>query len=280
MADLTENKGNVKADVGQECAVPDVILKSAVQAWQGGALFRDPNVAGAPLVTSPSGNPMLDAYGVAACNQLGDGLRAGLLDIGLHERENSATSGETIPSYFPLGWPVYAKDNQTVSMTDGGGLYPRQGHFGGFSKAGKPLVWVGFCPYAREHITITVQKGHADLDAAAASQAFTLYTLPGPAVVVGPPWIRSLTAFSGGGTGSATVAIGVDSDPDAIGDERDIFTGAAAVPAAMTAGVNGAAGYPLAAGGAIKATFVADTTVAAFTAGAVVISLRLKPGSY
>lgn len=280
MSDLTENKGSTKADVGQECAVPDVILKSASQMWTGGALFRDPNVAGAPLVVSPSGSPMLDAYGVATCNQLGDGLRAALLDIGLHERENSATSGETIPSYFPLGWPVYAKDNQTVSMTDGGGLYPRQGHFGGFSKSGKPLVWIAFCPYAREFLTITVQKGHADLDAAAVTQAFTLYTLPGPAVVMGPPWIRSLMAFSGGGTASATLAIGIDSDPDAIGDERDIFTGAAAAPAAMTAGVNGAAGYPLAAGSVIKATFVADTTVAAYSAGAVVASFRLKLGSY
>ena len=76
------------------------------------------------------------------------------------------------------------------------------------------------------------------------------------------------------------MAIGIDSDPDAIGDEQDIFTGATAAPAAMAAGVNGAAGYPLSAGGVVKATFVADTTVAAFTAGALVVSLRLKPGSY
>ena len=279
MADLSDNRSRIPAALGQRLIVPDVALKSGVQMWENGALFRDPNVSGAPLVTAPSGSPMLDAYGVATVNQLGDGLRAAVLDTGPHERENSS-AGNAIPSYLPLGWPVYAPDNQSVSLTDGGGLYPKLGHHGGFSKSGKPLVWIGFCPYAREHLTITVQKGHADLTDADTTQDFTLYTLPGPAVVVGPPWIRSLTAFSGGGTGSATVAIGVDSDPDAIGDERDIFTGAAAVPAAMTAGVNGAAGYPLTAGGAIKATFVADTTVAAFTAGAVVISLRLKLGSY
>jgi hypothetical protein len=279
MANLTDNKANAKAEAGQRLIVPDVVLKTGIQMWQGGALFRNPADSGL-LVTDPATSAMLDAYGVAATNQLGDGLRAGLLGVGCYEFDNSATSGETIPTYFPLGWPLYAKDNQTVSMTDGSGAYPKLGHFGGFASNGKPLVWVGFCPYAKDEITITRSIGHGDLTDADTTQSFDLYTLPGPAVVVGPPWIRSKTDFSGGGTGSATLAIGVGADVDALGDERDVFTGSTAAPAAMTAGVNGAAGYPLAATSVINLTVVADTTVAAFTAGVAVVSLRLKLGSY
>jgi hypothetical protein len=279
VADLTRNKQNTKAFAGPEFVPPAAVLKSGITVYQGGSLFRDPNDSSL-VVTSPAGAPMLEARGVSTVKQTGDGTAYDLADVGLHERENSATSGEIIPATLPLGWPLYAKDNQTVSLHDGAGQYPKLGVFGGWSGNSKPQVWIGVDPYGLRELTITCEIGHADLTDADTTQEFTIYTLPGPAVVMGPPWIRSKTDFSGGGTGSATVALGIDSDPDALGDERDVFTGSAAAPAAMTAGVNGAAGYPLSAGGVIKLTAVADTTVAAFTAGAVVISLRLKPGSY
>lgn len=283
MADATRNIPNTRVACGPagELIFPLVTMKDDVQFYQGAMMYRDPNDSNL-LKASPSGNPQFMPYGVSAVKQLGDGVLQGEVGFGPHAFTNSATVGEVVPATLPYGWPLYSKDNQTVSLTDGGGLYPRKGWFGGMTGDSTPrvIVWVGFCPYAIEEFVITRSYGHADLTDADTTQDFTLLTLPGPAVVMGPPWIRSKTDFSGGGTGSATLAIGIDSDPDAIGDERDIFTGSAAAPAAMTAGVNGAAGYPLSAGGVIKATFVADTTVAAFTAGAVVFSLRLKAGSY
>lgn len=283
MADMAASDSpqkHVEGGPAGRIVFPGVVLKSAVQLYDGATVFLDPGDSMLAKSAGASGNPMWLPEGVAADKILGNGTMRPHLTYGPHVRKNSATSGETVPATLPKGWPLYAKDNQTASLTDGGGLYPFLGWFGGMTGDSLPIVWIGFCPFAIHEIVITLQKGHADLTDADSTQDFTLYTLPGPAVVLGPPWVRSLTAFSGGGTGSATVAIGIDSDPDAIGDERDIFTGATAAPAAMAAGVNGAAGYPLSAGGVVKATFVADTTVAAFTAGALVVSLRLKPGSY
>lgn len=283
MSDLAANKAHRLAEGGSaaELILPEVVLKSAAQLYDGAAVFLDPGDSMLAKSAGASGNPMWIPRGVATDEILGNGVLRPHLTIGPHVRDNSATSGETIPATLPLGWPVYAKDNQTASLTDGGGLYPLLGWFGGMTGDSTPLpiVWIGFCPFKLDRLVISVQKGHADLSDAAATMDFTLYTLPGPAVVIAPPMVRSLaTAFSGGGTGVATLALGVDSDPDAIGDEKSIFTGGSV--GMMTAGVNGAAGYALAAGSVLKAQFAADTTVGAFTAGAVVASYALRPGSY
>jgi hypothetical protein len=268
----------VSVGEGAEILFPEATIKSGVQLYQGAMVYRDP-ADSALLKTSPSGRPDFEAYGVSSVNQLGDGTLRAMLTFGPHTFEN-ASAGNAVPATLPLGWPLYSKDNRTASLTDGGGIYPFKGWFGGLTGETTPrvIVWVGFCPFAMERLVISHAIGHADLSDAAATMDFTLYTLPGPAVVVSPPMLRSLTAYSGGGTASGTVAIGLDSDPDAIGDEKSIFTGGAA--GVMTAGVNGAAGYALAAGGVIKAQYAADTTVAAFTAGASVVSLCLRPGSY
>lgn len=275
MSDLTQNMPAVKAEVGMRLIVPDVTLKSAVQMYERSALFRDPADSGL-LKVSPAGNPMYDAYGVAMVNQLGDGLRAALLDVGVYERTNSS-GGDAIPAYLPLGWPVYAADNQTVALTNGGGTRPQLGWHGGFSKSGVPLVWIGYCPYARTELLVPIAKGEADLTAAAATQDFTIYTLPGPCRVICPPCFDSLTAFSGGGTASGTLSIGTGGGATVIAAAKSIFTGGAV--GVMTAGTLGYAGALLDAGTAIIARFTADTTVAAYTAGAVVATLRLRPGS-
>lgn len=281
MADGTRNTSYVKANGGIQILQPAFTLKSAAQQWQGDTLFRDQNDSGLAKAAT-SGASMVQMYepiGVATANLLGDGTAFAPMDAGLYERETSG-GGDAVPANLPLGWPLYAADNRTVALTDGSGSRPKLGVFGGMSGEGKPLVWIGCDPYGLRELVLSFAIGHADLTAAATTQDFTLYTLPGPAIVTALPWVRGLTAFSGGGTGSATLAIGADSDPDAIGDEIDVFTGAAAAPKIFTAGVNGAVGYPLAAGVVIKARVATDTTVAAFTAGAVHFSLRLKPGSY
>jgi hypothetical protein len=252
-------------------------MKSGVQFYQGGLVGRDP-ADSALLKTAMSGYPMLEVIGISNNNQLGDGVLKANLEYGPHPLDN-ALSTDAVPVGFPLGWPLYAKDNHTASITNGGGLYPPCGWFGGFTGESTPrvIVWIGFCPFALHELLIPVAKGHADLTDADTSQDFTLYTLPGPARVICPPCIDSLTDFSGGGTGTGTFAIGADSDPDAIGDEHDIFTGAD--PGAMTAGVLGYAGALLVAGTVIKAQFATDTTLAAYTAGAIVAHLRLRPGN-
>jgi hypothetical protein len=283
MADMTASDSPPKLAEGGPAAhviLPDVVLKSAVQLYDGATVFTDPADSMLAVSAGASGNPMWIPRGVACDKILGNGVMRPHLTVGPHVRKNSATSGETIPATLPLGWPVYAKDNQTASLTNGGGLYPFLGHFAGMTgdSTGLPIIWIGGgCPFAITEILIPLVKGHADLTDADTSQDFTLYTTPGPTRVICPPAIDTLSAFSGGGTGSLTVAIGADSDPDAIGDEKSIFTGGAV--GAMTAGVLGYAGALLAAGTVIKAQFVTDTTLAALTAGAMVAHLRLRPGA-
>lgn len=280
MADATRNIPNSRATCGpaSELFFQSATMKSAVQFYQGAMTYRDP-ADSALLKTSPSGNPMFEPYGVSAVKQLGDGVLWAELGFGPHVFDN-ASGGDAVPAGLPMGWPVYSKDNRTASATNGAGLYPLKGWFGGMTgeSTPRPIVWVGFCPFMLNELLIPFAKGHADLTDADTSQDFTLYTLLGPARVVAPPTIDSLaTAFSGGGTGTGTIAVGADSDPDAIGDEKSIFTGGAA--GAMTAGVLGYPGALLAAGTVIKLQFVTDTTLAAFTAGAVVGALRLRPGA-
>lgn len=277
MADATRSIPNTRADAGMNLNHPQFILKSAVQVYQGAALFRDP--ADSMLVkTSPSGNPMYQALGVSTVDQLGDGSAYALADTGPQLFTN-ASAGDAVPATLPLGWPLYAKDNRTAALTNGAGLYPLLGYFGGLSTDSTPrvIVWVGFCPFALHELLIPLVKAHGDLTAAATTQAFTIYTTPGPCRVICPPCNDTLTDFSGGGTASATVMWGAAADADAIGTAKDIFTGAD--PGVFTAGVLGYPGALLAAATAITATFTADTTVAAYTAGALVSHLRLRPGA-
>lgn len=279
MADATRNIPNSRATCGpaSELLFPLVQLDSGVQFYQGAAVFRDP-ADSMYLKTSPSGNPLWRPYGVSAVKQLGDGTLKGEIAQGPHVFDN-ASGGDEILATLPLGWPVYAKDNRTASLTNGGGLYPLLGHFGGMTgeSTPRPIVWVGFCPFALHEIMIPIVHGHADLTAAAATMAFTLYTTPGPCRVMHPPCVDTLTDFSGGGTGSATLSVGAAADADALGTAKDIFTGAD--PGVMTAGVLGYPGALLAASTAITVTYTADTTVAAYTAGAVAGAVRLRPGS-
>lgn len=250
---------------------------SGATFYQGAAVGRDPDDS---FLVKPlaAAEQLYQVIGVNGAYLLGDGTKKVKASAGLFERENSASTDEIL-STLPLGWPLYAVDDATAALTDGGGTRAFLGVFGGMSKNSKPLVWIGCDPIGlmARGIKIAFVYGHADLTDADTSQDFTLYTLPGPCRVVCPPAIDTLSAFSGGGTGSLTMAIGADSDPDAIGDEKSIFTGGAV--GAMTAGVLGYAGALLASGTVIKAQFVTDTTLAALTAGAVVGTLYLRPGS-
>jgi hypothetical protein len=279
VSDATRNIPNMRAAGGPaaEILFPEQTIKSGVQLYDGAAVFRDP-ADSALLKTSPSGHPTYEAFGVAMASQLGDGTLRAIVSFGPHVFDN-ASSTDAIPATLPFGWPVYAKDNRTASLTDGGGLYPLLGWFGGMTgeSTPRPIVWVGFCPFALRELLLPIAFDEADLTAAAVSQVTTLYTLPGPARVIHPPVIDSLMVFAGGGASSVALTVGVDSTANALGTTKSIFTGGAA--GALTAGTSGFAGCLLAAGSAIKFTVTADVNVSALTAGACAGAVRLRPGS-
>lgn len=280
MTALSHDKQDRTAVGGLYVPADGYVVKDAITVYQGSMVGRDPDDSGylKPLAAS---KPMYQPVGVASAKLVGDSIKKGLARAGLYEFENSG-GGDAIVSTLPLGWPLYAADDNTVALTWNGGLRAKAGVFGGWSRAGRPLVWVGMDPYGLTEIIIPLVKGHADLTAAATSESFDLWTTPGPCRVLDPGVIDSLTVFSGGAVSAATVAFGIDTGPDvdAIGNETDIFTGAAAAPKAMGAGVLGFSGAPVSAGVTITATFATtDDNVVNLSAGAIVACVRLRPGS-
>jgi len=116
--------------------------------------------------------------------------------------------------------------------------------------------------YAEKQIT------HADLTAAATSEAVDFDSaLPAGAVILGRE-ITVTTPFSGGGASAATVDVG-GTDTDAIVDGEDVFTGAT-TPKAGTSGINpnGFLG-----GQTLKATVTSDVNVGTLTAGDITVKV-------
>lgn len=126
--------------------------------------------------------------------------------------------------------------------------------------------------------TASVQKrsitvGHANLTVAGTTEVENIgAALPANARILGIS-LHTVTPFSGGGTGAQAVDIGTSGDPDALIDGADLF--AAAVDGQAASLPSGIAPNKLfvAAGAQLIATFVTDTTQAAFTAGAVTIDV-------
>lgn len=281
MTALAADKASVTASSDLVIPYNEYTIDDGSILYQGATLCVDPDDS-MGLKPATAAKPFYYPLGVHPVSKVtGDGTKRGYVLAGLYERENSS-AGDAIVSSLPLGWPLYAADDQTAALTNGGGTRAFLGVFGGWSSNGKPLVWIGIDPIGlmARGILIPVVKGHADLTAAATSQTFNLYTLPGPARVIVCGSLDSLTAFSGGGATAVTLAFGIDTGPDidAIGDQEDIFTGATA-PSGFVAGVKGYVGCPLSSGVIITATFESDVNVADLTAGAVVASVLIRPGS-
>ena len=279
MADMTALDSPQRLAEGGPAAqlvLPEPIIDDDAVLYDGASVYLDP--ADSMLAKSASATALMYPRGVSSSKITGDGVIKAQLTVGPHVRKNSGTSGETVPATLPLGWPLYAKDNQTVALHNGAGTYPFLGYFGGMTGDATPLpiVWIGHCPFALTWLPVPFKYAHGDLTDNDTSQDFSLLTLPGPARVVAVV-IDSLTVFTGGGATAVTLAIGADSDPDAIGDEKSVFTGGAA--GAMTAGVLGYVGALHAAGTVIKAQFVTDATLLGLTTGAVAGAVILRPGS-
>lgn len=121
----------------------------------------------------------------------------------------------------------------------------------------------------------TVTIGHADLTAAATSEAVNLGAVlgaDGPYQILGIT-MTGHTEFAGGGTTAATVDVGDVTDPNAITAAADVFTGAGVLPRRGTAGID--PDRLLANGAQLLATVSSDGAhiVSDFTAGAVTITL-------
>lgn len=255
------------------------VVKSAVQVYQGGTVAQDPSDS-ALVKPAAAAKPFYRPIGVAYADLLGNGSASVYASTGLFERENSA-AGDEVLATLPLGWPLYSVDDQTVSLTDGGGTRAFCGVFGGLSANSKPLVWIGVDPYglAGRVFKVPIVVGHADLTEADGSQTISIGpALPGPCRLAGFSIDTLATAFSGGTASAVTVAYGVGADVDAIMAATDIFTGATA-PKAGTAGVLGYQYAPLAKADQINVTIAADDDVLDLTAGALVGSVYLQPGS-
>lgn len=270
---------NTKADNGFEFVPPAIAVVSSAQIYQGGTVFRDPAASSLLKSAGAGTHPYFQAVGVSSFKQLGDGTATNQCDAGLHERENA---GSSIPSTLPFGWPLYAPDNQSASLTNGGGLYPKLGVFGGWSQNGKPLVWIGCDPYCLGDILWPVVFGFADV--AAGGAALTVDLLFGP-VTPGPARIMAyscdaLTVFSGGSIATATFKLGITTGGAEIHAALDIFTGATAAPKHGTAGTYGYAGAPIPAGTQIQGRVTTTTAnVSACVAGAFAGAVILRPGS-
>lgn len=231
------------------------IYKGAIVVRQNGQLYVQPAAAGL-------GNAVCEGVALNFANNASGA--SGDLTVDVAKGVYKFANGDTITTSHK-GCLVYASDDQTV-IKGSTGTHPPVGTVVDVDSDG---VWVklGFEP--GDLIVLKSLTGHADLTAAATTQVVTLGILPPNCRLLS----RELngTVFSGGGTAAASVDIG-GTDADGIVDGADIFTGAT-LPKRGTDGVLGADFCGDFGGQTITATFIADTTVAAFTAGSLEITL-------
>jgi hypothetical protein len=259
----------------------DYIAKTGAILFQSATLVRDP--ADSSLVKpAAAAKPYYQVIGVNSAYMQGNGSHYALGTAGRFERENSSST-DAILATLPLGWPLYAVDDQTASLTNGGGTRAFLGVFGGMSYNNKPLVWIGMDPIGLHSILWPVTFGFADV-ALAGGAALTADLSFGP-VTPGPTRLvgfctDALTAFSGGAVATATFKLGTTAGGTEIHTALDIFTGAAAAPKKGTAGSLGYNCAPFAAGTQFQGRITTTTAnVNALTAGAYVGSIILRPGS-
>lgn len=264
-------------------------IKANVQIFKGAMVGLDSANRAMPAGTAASGCVQIVGRSSGHYDNRTGSVLGGAADavdvevqFGLFPWENSAGADEIL-STTPAGAVVYADDDQTVSLTSQSATIIAAGIFTEL-RDGQVYVWMGphVATLAESSVLadagVSLQKrtvtiGHADLTDADTSETENIgAALPANARILGVS-LHTVTAFSGGGTGSLTVDIGSAGDIDAIIDGADLF--AAVVDGqAATRPLGIAPNKLFAAGGAqLTATFVTDTTLAAFTAGAVTIDV-------
>lgn len=140
------------------------------------------------------------------------------------------------------------------------------------------MIWPGMSPlFANKIYTISKQVVHGDLTDGDTAQTIDFAsTIPVGHIVIGASF-NVATLFSGGGTGSAALDVGFATDLDAYVDAEDIFTGAATGIRRQFANESlGLKGKGVDSSSSVitpQITITTDTTVAAFSAGDVTVTL-------
>lgn len=259
-------------------------MAAATTYFRGGAVGLD---ADGNVARLEEGEPTLSALGVCEHSYDNSAGAAGAkhLDIlaGLFGFPNSADADEITNELAP-GTTIFAADDYAAALTSGGATRPPLGAFEFVDEKGIVWCWVGV-PFGVVSVTGTQASivegtvGHADLTDSDTTQTIDIGD---PLAVDSRVLGHSLgedtfAAFGGGGTGTATVSVGADADVDAIVAATNVFTGQTGFPKPGTSGVLGYPGAPLPAGTQLNVTFAADTTVAAFAAGAITVRVLLAP---
>lgn len=264
-------------------------IKANVEIFKGAMVGLDSAGRAMPAGTAASGCVQIVGkssahYDNLTGSELGGSADAVQVEVefGVFGWANSA-GGDEVLSTTPAGTVVYADDDQTVALTSQSSTIIAAGLFIEL-RDGMVYVWQGphVATLAESSVLadagIALQKrtvtiGHADLTDADTSETENIgAVLPANARILGVS-LHTVTAFSGGGTGSLVLDIGTAGDVDAIVDGADLFATvvdgqAASCPAGIAPNKLFAS-----AGAQLTATFVTDTTLAAFTAGAVTIDV-------
>lgn len=203
------------------------------------------------------------------------------VELGIFEWSNSVGDPVTAAD---VGHVVYCEAYGIVARTSNGGLLPVAGIM--TELTAEPMVAVHMSPWVAElaqaialaDAGVSLQKRsvtivHGDLTDADTSETENIgAVLPANARILGVA-MHTVTAFSGGGTGSLAVDVGTAGDVDAIVDGANLFAAAVDGQAATMPPGIAPNKFFSAAGAQLIATFVTDTTLAAFTAGAVTIDV-------
>jgi hypothetical protein len=176
-----------------------------------------------------------------------------------------------------VGKVAYLVDDQTVAKGSNSGARVPAGVIVEYVDANVVGVYMG------PHVSALLQGdgqvqrrvvtvGHADLTAAAVSEAIAIGApLPANAHILGAS-IALATPFSGGGATSCVVDIGSTGDADAIVDGSNVFAAAVDGQAStLPAGI--APNKVFSSATQLNATFISDVNVAALSAGSATVEV-------
>ena len=265
MAALTDTRKITQYGVGPFPASMEYPVLAAANIHKGALVVRKHGQAYVQPASVAIGMGWAEVIGVALGDADNTSGSSGALSVECAHGTFKFVNGDTIVA-ADVGCAVYASDDQTAIKGSTG----NQPFLGRVVDVLSDGVVVTLGPNVQGPIVLCKALiGQADLTNATTTQSVTLGVCPPNFRLMG----RELngTVFSGGGTGSATVSIG-GSSATSIVNAADIFTGAT-LP---KRGTDGALGTDMLAdfgGQTIAALFTADTTVAAYTAGSLEITL-------
>lgn len=272
MTALSANRNTADFGAGSVPAKSSGIILTGARIYKGALIGR--NASG--TLQPASADATLRIEGIAVDEPVpGAVAPANInlnLDWGAYYFKNS--TGVDIIAADDIGKLCYAQDDQTVALTqgEGTGIRPLAGTIVGFdSSLGSPVAVLIGAPYQGARISKLEQViEHSDLTAAAVSEAISLGTLPAGAYVLSHE-IYIETLFSGASASAVVLDIG-GTDPDAIVNGHDVFTGAATGRLiGSTLGVHPEGYFG---GEAMEALFVATgDDVADLTAGKLTITI-------